>query len=1067
MKNFTSVFLVFFLSISMYAQVNVHGVVKDNNGEPLPGATVLEKGAPNGTTTDFDGNFEITTRNETAKLLISFVGFETKEISVTTKETIEIQLALSSESLEEVVVIGYGTSTKSDVTASITTVKPITDDKAGVAAVESLLRGTSGMNVVSNGEPGAAVSINIRGVSSLTGSNQPLYVIDGIVMDSSQEFLTDPTNFQGASKSGIGGVAPEDIESIQILKDASATAIYGSLGANGVILISTKQGKLGAPKFNFSTSTTVGQPILPYKILDTEQFVAHANDKYRLNPDSNAGPEYQYPDGRFPFEIREDGLYNFIANRDDDNDGELDLIGIYEPMDWTSLYRTTYSTNTRFTASGGTENTKYYSSVGYLSQEGVLANAYLNKLDLNINGTHRINKNLKLGAKVAYSHTVNSLPGGSGSNAGEINSVYRHINDNFPLELREDLAPLGDERFRLTPRGWVEDYDNISTENRVIGNFSVDYKLRNDLVYNFKFGGDYRDAVGHIWQGISTNAGNNRDGRYAISKLNRFSYNIDQTLTYRPKAIGNHRYSILGGIVYNHTNSEKNYTRASNYSPEGQANRGRDFFGASIIEDTVYNFGPERMLSFLGRATYGYKNRYKLSASLRYDGSSKFIGKNRYGLFPAISAAWEIHKESFISNSDTPINELKLRVGYGETGNQRVGNNLTFVNYRISPEGYAAANKDLELAYEKTNIASKDLTWETQKQFNTGLDLGMFNGRLNVTVDAYDKTSDDLLNTLSIGGSAGDDAIVINQGGLNNRGVEVAINGDVLRTEDFTWNLFGTYSINKIEIQNLGLEKAHFGSAGEFVGYYGRPIQVSNTNTVPMNLYLEGEAPGLLFGFETDGVVTADDIAAGTPTIFGNPAEEGFYKIADKNGDGNITNEDKVIIGDPNPDFIYSFGTNINFKRWSLSANFYGVVGNDIYNANYLTENYSAENRWNNTRLDYELNRYSSSNTSGTLPDVNLQKATLDQAGVLDVAVSDGSYLRLQNLNVGYTFPMNRSGITSIKVFGSMSNVFTITNYNGVEPEISSLRFTPGVAGVDIATPPNQRSVTIGGALTF
>ena len=295
----------------------------------------------------------------------------------------------------------------------------------------------------------------------------------------------------------------------------------------------------------------------------------------------------------------------------------------------------------------------------------------------------------------------------------------------------------------------------------------------------------------------------------------------------------------------------------------------------------------------------------------------------------------------------------------------------------------------------------------------------------------------------------------------------MSLGGDVIRNENFSWNLFGTYSVNRIEIQNLGLEKSHFGSAGEFVGYYGRPIQVSNTNTVPMNVYLEGQAPGLLFGYETEGIITADDILNGTPTINGTPAQEGFYKIADKNGDGNISNDDKVIIGDPTPDFIYSFGTNMDYKRWSFSANFYGVVGNDIYNANYLTENYSAENRWNNVRVDYELNRYSSTNPTGTLPDINLQKSTLNEVGVLDVAVSDGSYLRLQNISLGYTFPINRAGIKTVKLFGSMSNVFTITNYNGVEPEISSLRFTPGVAGVDIATPPNQSSVTLGGALTF
>ena len=1066
-KIFYTVLLLFPLAFLAQSTLTVKGKVIDKENNPLPGASILIKGTTIGSITDFDGLFSINIPKKPSTLVISYLGYKSKEVVVNNQKNITIILDNSSEQLEEIVVIGYGSSTKSDVTAAITTVKVDTEKKAGVGVFESVLKGVSGLNVLSNGDPGAAVSINIRGTSSLSGSNQPLYVIDGIVMDSSEEFLTDPTNFQTTSKSGIGGISPEDIESIQVLKDASATAIYGSLGANGVILITTKSGKKGTVKYKFSTSTTVGEAVLPYDVANTEDYVALMAEKYKLDPNSLAGPEYQFPTGRSPFEKRPDGLYNFINRNDEDGDGELDLIGVFEARNWRNLYRTTFSTNNRLNISGGTDKTTYYASIGFLKNEGVIPNVYLQRLDFNTNLKHKFNDRLEIGAKIAFTNSKNSLTGGASANAGEERSIYRHINDAFPLEIREDIAPLEDEGFRITPRGWVDEYDNISTENRLIGNISAKYKVTNTLTYNLKVGGDLRKGELDIWQGTGTQGGFTREGRYAFSELDRFSYNIDQTLLFRPKTTGNHRYTVLGGVVYASTDSEKKYTRASNYSPAGLLNRGRDFFGASIIETPVLNFGPQRLISFLGRGTYSFKNRYKVSGSLRYDGSSKFIGKNRFGFFPAISFAWEMHKEKFLRRSKY-IDQLKLRFGYGETGNQRVGNNLTAVNYRISPEGYATSGSLLQ-AYEKTNIANEDLTWETQKQFNAGIDLGMFSNRLSITIDAYDKTSDDLLNTLSIGGSSGDDVLVVNQGSISNKGIELAINGNIFENEDFLWNLFGTYSINKIRITNLGLEEAQFASAGRFVGYYGRPIQVSNTNTVPTNVYLEGQAPGLLFGFQTDGILNANDIANGAPTINGDPAQEGFYKIIDKNGDGDITNEDKVIIGNPNPDFIVSFGTNVNYKNWSLSADFYGVFGNDIYNANYLTEVYSAENRYNNVRASYLTNYYNPvTNPTGTLPALNLQKATLNEIGVLDNAIQDGSYLRLQSVSLGYTVPLNKeSKLSELKFFASGGNLFTWTNYNGVNPEISSLRFTPGVLGVDIASPPNQKTFTIGASINF
>ena len=691
---------------------------------------------------------------------------------------------------------------------------------------------------------------------------------------------------------------------------------------------------------------------------------------------------------------------------------------------------------------------------------------FLNRLDINATVKYKINDKLEISGKLAFTNSENSLTGGSSNNAGEINSIYRHLYNEFPLEVREDIAPLEDEGFRINPRGWIDDFESTSLENRLIANLGVKYKISNTLTYDLKIGGDIRDADLNKWDGPSTNRGFRFDGRYAFSELDRRAYNIDQTVMFRPKKIGNHRYTLLGGVVYQDALTEKRYTRASNYSAAGQLNNGRDFVGAGIIEAAVLNFQPEKLLSFLGRGTYAYKDRYKVSASLRYDGSSKFIGSNRFGFFPAISTAWEIHKEKFLKNSKT-INQLKLRFGYGETGNQRVGNNLAFVNYRISPEGYAT-NGSLLQAFEKTNIASTDLTWETQQQFNLGLDAQLFNQRLSITIDAYDKTSNDLLNNLSIGGSSGDDAITINQGSISNKGFEVALNGNVIEKEEFVWNLFGTYSKNIVKIEQLGLEPAEFGAAGNFIGYFGRPVQVSNTNTVPTNVYLEGQAPGLLYGFRTDGIITAADIANGYPTINGDAPVEGFYKLIDENNDGDINNEDKVIIGDPNPGFIVAFGTNITYKNWSLGANFYGVFGNDIYNANYLTEVYSGENRYNNVRASYLDNYYSLSNPEGTLPALNLQKATLDEVGVLDTAVQDGSYLRLQNISLGYSVPLKpTSKISKLNFFAAMANVVTWTDYNGVDPEIASLRFTPGVLGVDIATPPVQRTITLGASINF
>ncbi|MGY5354945.1 SusC/RagA family TonB-linked outer membrane protein [Wenyingzhuangia sp. IMCC45467] len=1057
--------ILFLLPLSILAQKTITGTVTDTSKVPFPGASVLIKGTTKGVITDFDGGFKITLPEAPVTLVFSFLGYKTQEVVVNKQNTLKIVLQSDTSNLDEVILIGYGSSSRSDVTAAISTVKPYVDNTAGVATLETVLQGGSGIQVNASGEPGAAVSVNIRGTSSLSGSNQPLYVIDGIVVDSAEESLTDPSNFQATPKSGIGGVAPEDIESIQILKDASATAIYGSLGANGVVLITTKQGKTGSAKYKFSTSTTIGEAVFPYRMLNTDEYVSFINDKFKEDPNSISTG--QYPTGRLPFEKRADGLYNFMDQQDNDNQNGIDTVGVYQPINWRDFYRATISSNSRFTVSGGTEKTKYYASAGYLENEGVVSNVYLKRADLGLNIKHNLNDKIKLGGKVTYTNTKNSLTGGASANAQASKSVYTSVNEWMPLDYRLDLAPLGDESYRITPRGWFEEYDNVSDENRFLANLSLDYEFLKDVNYSVKLGGDYREGNLVVWQGLNTDQGSSRDGRYSYSELSRYSYNIDQTIQYSPRAKKNHRYSVLGGVVYNHTNAVNSYTRASNYTTEGIANRGRDFLGATVIETQVDNYRIESLLSFLSRVTYAYKNRYKVSGTLRYDGSSKFVGDNRFGLFPALSLAWEMQKEPFMKRVKF-IDEFKFRVGYGETGNQRVGTNLAFNNYRISPEGYSTSSGTLGLAYESTNIANEDLKWETQSQYNAGLDLVFFDNRLISSIDVYYKKSTDLLNQLTVGGSAGDESITINQGSLTNTGLEFSLAGDAIKTEHTTFNLFGNINFNKTKILSLGLLESQFDSYGTYEGYYGRPIQITGTNTVSTNIYLVDHQPGLIYGLQTEGILTAADITAGAPTINGSPAVEGFYKVKDLNGDGNISSEDRTVIGNPNPDFVYSFGTNFSYKNWSARVNFYGVYGNDIYNANSPSELFSGDLAYENVRKTYVNNMYSASNPTGIYPAVNIQRSYINGIGVLDAHVEDGSYLRLQNISIAYDLPTEKlKGITGVNVFVSAGNIYTWTKYTGNNPDLSSLRFTPGVAGVDIATPPTQKTFTMGVGITF
>jgi len=1048
-------FLLVFLPIMVFSQSKtITGSVTDDVGLPIPGVSILVKNTKNlGVATDFDGNFNITIpSNQTNILVFSYLGYTTQEVNVSKTTNVNLIMISDQTQLDEVVVIGYGTVLKKDVTGSLVSVK-VKDNVANQSStIDQLLQGrAAGVQVTQNGgAPGSGISVKIRGTNSLRGNNEPLYVIDGVIISSAGEDVIAAGgvgNSGQEAQNGLNGINPRDIESIQVLKDASATAIYGSRGANGVVLITTKQGVKGKVKINSFTTTSIRTVDKKYDVLDG---IGYANYQNEMSLLGGLSPRFQI-DGSEIFGITYDSEGNpNVSNRP------------AQILNWQDeLYRQGFSTKSGFSASGGSDNGNYYISLGFDDQKGIVSNSSRKSTDFRINLNQDLTDKLTLKARVSASfNDINFSEGGdlNGSNQSFVRNgiLFRPV-------ITEEVEDLGEDLEASNPYSWVNDFEDVSKAKRYIASLGLTYKLPlKGLKYQIKLGGNVRTKDRRRFYGLTTFQGNLSNGALQISTLNTTSFQVNNFLRFNRTFKRKHRINATAGVTYDVRNVDRSIYAVADFVTTELTTQ-QPFLASLITQPLRYLRSDQQIFSLLGRLNYTYNNKYILTASFRRDGVSKFSEENRFGFFPSFALAWRLDNEKFIKSLNV-FEDLKLRVGWGQIGNHGIGSYGTLSDYGINGQLYGTPGNGTSVPLSLNNVANPNLTWETTEQLNFGLDFSTINDRVSGSVDLYDKTTKDLLQSAPIPTSSGFRSILINRGTISNKGLELALNIAAVSTDDLQINIGGNIAFNKTNIETLGGSLKDFyidGVAQQRSFYFGNQISNGAYFRSPANVFVEGEETGLFYGLESNGIYQTED----TDLVDG--AVPGDVRFVDQNGDGVIDILDRTFIGNPNPDFVYGF--NLNFKLKGFTANFLfnGVFGNDIANGNLIKLN-NAEGLATNISPNAYNNAWRPDAQSNIYPRLGYDVTAYQAVGISDRIIEDGSFLRLNNVTVSYDIPVEKSLLMDrVNVYIAGKNLVTWTDYSGYNPEVSSFLNNGLINGVDWNGPRNAKTILLGLNINF
>lgn len=1058
MKQLKMMLLFLFLGFQSYAQIRVTGKVSDTEGVTLPGVNVLIKGTTKSTITDINGNYSIQVPNEETVLRFSFVGFKNQFRKVGTKKVMDIILKTSTEALDEIVVVGYGEVRKRDVTGSISKVKESDNVARQYSSVDALLQGrSSGVQVVSNpGSPGGAVSVRIRGTNSLRGNNEPLYVVDGVIISSAGEDVLDAStdaNELQSPQNGLTGLNPRDIESIEILKDASATAIYGSRGANGVVLITTKQGKNNKGKAVINAYGSMEFSWISKK-LDMLDGVGYA--KYRNETAMQEG-------NRVNFQVNGDQVYN-ISYKTDANTGlESPVISEtpYEDKNWQDeIYEMGLTHTEGVTVSGKSKKSNYYFSAGFADQRGIVESSRIRRGDVRLNMTNELTDNLKLDTRMSMMYQNGSFAQ-SGSKSGGNRSFTKQVISYTPLVGYESEDSDDLDLDVSNPYAWLTDYDDQTKELRINASSSLTYEITNSLKYKVQAGLDYRNKDRSRFWDTGVFKGQKENGALAMSTLDRYSYTIDNLLMFSKNLRKRDRINATVGVTYDGSHSQASVYEVTDF-PIKSLGIDAPELGRIITQPYDLVTADQSILSFLGRVNYSFIDKYVFTASFRADGASKFADGNKFGYFPAAAFAWRMIEEDFVKDLNV-FENLKFRMGWGQTGNQAINPYSTLKNYNTVY--YTDVNDNTIIGNVGSNISNPDLTWETTSQYNAGLDMSFFKGRLSLTADVYYKRTKDLLQQIQIGPSNGFASMPINRGEIENRGLELSLDGVIVDKKDLSIMMGGHISFNRNKVLELGLAPSNVwidGAESQEVFYWGNNVSTGTYFKAPANIFMEGQAVGMLWGYQTNGIYHSADEAAQGPTYNGNANVPGDVRFVDQNGDGNINALDRTFIGDPNPDFTYGFNLNVNYKNWTLSALFEGVYGNQIVNGNSMEIAY-AEGNSKNVLADTYYNAWREATPMNNAPRVGYDLNEI----FTDRIVEDGSYFRMSNITLGYDFPVHAFGLSKVNLYVTGRNLFTVTNYSGYDPQVTSFMYDGTIMGVDWTGTPNARSFLVGLNITF
>ena len=1044
--KFIATFFLLICGSVMFAQTRtVKGKVVDKANEPLIGVAVNIKNTSQGSITDFEGNYSIQVNTENAVLVFSYIGYDKQEIKVGARNVIDVVMHEASIALDQVVVVGYGTSKRGDVTGSISSIDAAEIKKVPVVNVGQALQGRmSGVQVTNNdGTPGAGVQVLIRGVGSF-GDNSPLYVVDG---------------YPGAS---ISNLNPSDIQSIDVLKDASAAAIYGNRAANGVVIITTKRGN--ADKMQLSVDATVSVQFKPstFDVLNAQDFASLATE---ISKKENAPvlDAWANPSG-------------------------------LRTIDWQDLmYRAGLKQNYNLSLRGGSEKVQTSISLGLTNQEGVVRFSDYKRYNIALTQDYKPLKWLKSSTSLRYAYTDNKTVFGSGQ--GGVGRLAKLIptmtgnpltdeveNANGVFGFYDKNANAVRDNENVYARSKSNDQKNIS--HNLIANTSLEINPFKGLVFKTNFGISYGASSGYDFNPYDDRVPTTRLATYRQYASNSFEYLWENTLNYS-NTFGKHSIDVLGGVSI-----QENTARNMSVYGEGLSSDGlRNLGSLQTMRDISGNQQTWSLASQFARLTYKFAERYILTGTVRRDGSSRFMRGNRWGVFPSVSAAWRIKEESFLKDVDF-ISNLKLRASYGEAGNQNIG----LFQYQSSyTTGKRSSNYGYVFGQDKTYIdgmvqaflPNPNLKWETSKQTDIGIDLGFFNNKLMLTADYYIKKSSDFLLEIQMPAQTGFTKATRNVGSVKNNGFEFSVDYRD-NSHDFKYGVNVNLTTVKNKIERLSPGK----DAVANLQSLGFPT-TGNTSWAVFSMSKVGGSIGEFYGFQTDGIIqnqaeidalnanarrlNQDDnvwyIASGTAP--------GDRKFIDQNGDGVITDADRVSLGSPLPKFYGGINLSGEYKGFDFNLFFNYSVGNKILNfvkRNLISMGGEGSIGLQNVGKEFYDNRWTETNPTNKYP----RAVWSDVSGnsrVSDAFVEDGSYLRLKNIEVGYTLPANilkKASISKLRIFASVQNLFTITGYSGMDPEIGqSMSSSTGVAGgvtasgVDVGIYPYSRFFTMGFNLEF
>ena len=1064
-KGLILIISVLLMGTQLFAQtITVSGKVTSVAGsQPVMGVLVNVQGSKTvWSTTDTDGKYTIKGVNPSDVLNFTLLGYKNLAVPVNNRSVIDVVMQESTTELDQVVVVGYGSMKKSDLTGSVGSVTGGKLRESIVTNIDQMLQGRiAGVQMTQNsGAPGAANSIRIRGASSISNSNEPLYVIDGIPVSGSGSSIAGFEWSGGSNGQNIvnplSAIAPNDIVSIDVLKDASATAIYGSAGANGVVIVTTKRGKKGQMAVSYDGYSSLQTRAKKLSIMNLQEFATYQLQLYNEGFLPNINPTYLDP-----------SILGTGTNWQD------------------AVTRNAWMQNHNLSMTGGNETTNYAISLGYTNQDGVLINSDFERFTGRINLDHQYSKHFKMGGSLSYARTNENIINNDGINGIVMQSMM----------MRPDVSVYGfDGKYAspetteqgssiFNPVAMANEQINNVLRQRIFGNVYAQLNVNKDLNFRTEFG---LDNSNNTQLGFKPNYdyGQFRNAMIMQQEDHSMYWLWKNLLNYDLHISSNQNLNLLLGSETSNSEWQGSQLIKDHLSSNDIHIIGKD---GTFVSNNGWSGGVAKV-SFFGRANYNYDDRYLLTATLRADGSSRFGANNSWGYFPSFALAWRISNESFMKEFDWLYN-LKLRLGYGQNGNDNIGTYLYGSTMRAFPTIFGTA-------YRMSNNANPDLKWETSIQYNAGIDFAVFDDRINLTLDLYYKTTKDLLLQPSvspvIGGSTFTDiqTPTMNIGKVINKGVDIALNTHNIKTKDFNWNTNIIFSLNRNKVDALD--------------NYGTPIYPANLQQLlflggynQAAAIMVGQPIGVFYGYVTDGLyMSADDLNNSAKPNMPIDRNSGLWvgdiKFKDLSGpdgtpDGIINEYDRTIIGDPNPDFTFGFTNTFKYKDFELNIGLLGSVGGDILNMarmklertqivwdpqlktvlNRAQLGYTNGDNANSTNVNncYIIN----ADDNPTLPRFSNGDGN-DNNRMSDRWIEDGSYLRIQNIALSYNLPkawLKRVGMQNCKIYLNAQNVYTFTNYSGLDPEIGSFNQNAGFSNIDLGRYPTPRVFTLGANITF